>query len=180
MCFSEFVYFFKKSLLRFCLGPESLQKVYDLLRSFTTIIARPCIACILHHFAIYFFSTFDPESPVEYFVCNSFSFFFFFPRATFARSCGFSKDSAAYIDSTPDDIYVRCSLHSSILNRLPVQPKSWSCHRSRRSIPAVLLTSPGTTITRPNDRYCPATNSPLSACRQPPRASPGPPTTIRP
>lgn len=104
----------------------------------------------------------------------------FFSRATFASSCGFSRDSAAYIDSTPDDIYVRCSLHSSILNRLSVQPKSWSCHRSRRSIPAVLLTSPGTTITRPNDRYCPATNSPLSACRQPPRASPGPPTTIRP
>lgn len=144
-----------------------------------TPLHRLHLASLCYFFFFSLSPTLDPESPVEDFVCNAFSFFFF-SRATFASSCGFSKDSAAYIDSTPDDIYVRCSLHSSILNRLSVQPKSWSCHRSRRSIPAVLLTSPGTTITRPNDRYCPATNSPLSACRQPPRASPGPPTTIRP
>jgi hypothetical protein len=55
-----------------------------------------------------------------------------------------------------------------------VKPKSWSCRRSRRSTPAVLLTPPGTTTTPSNVHYCLAISSPHSACRRPlrfPRAS---------
>lgn len=52
---------------------------------------------------------------------------------------------------------------------LSVKPKSWSCRRSRRSTPAALLTSPGTTTTRPNDRCCRAISFPRSACQVPRR-----------
>lgn len=60
------------------------------------------------------------------------------------------------------------------LYNFPVKPKSWSYHRSRRSTPAALLTPPGTTTTRPNDRCCRAISSPRSASRPPPRPRPEP------
>jgi hypothetical protein len=138
---SLFVYLTKKkSILRFPFGLEF--EGDDLLRFPTTIC--PCIASCI--FAL-------TESRLI--LCLHI-------RATSSVPVVSPRFCADPTHSTPD-LYPRptFALSSALSNRFSVQPKSWSCRRSRRSTPAVLLTSPGTTLTRPNDRYCPATNSPL-------------------
>lgn len=108
----------------------------------------------------------DPSCCLASLSCNPLNLWFPIPHLFF-----FTK--------TPDT-FQRPTFVCYIPKPFLLQPKNWRCRRFRRSTPAVLLTSPGTTLTRRKDHYCPATNSPLSAFRPPPRAPPDPPITIHP